>query len=237
MLQQGHDTVGESLAWTWYLLSLHPEVERKLISKSLRWSAIAFRPSPTSPAPLRAHGPAGVAARCIRRSGSSRVTRSTTTRLVAIAFPRDPRSCSVPTSPTGIPTSGKIPEAFDPERFLPARSHDRPRHAYFPFGGGPRLCMGVDMAMMEMMLIMVMVVQRHRIHLDAVPSRGGRMRPRHAPASPRAGDASQTTSRIGRRCLRRGGRPSPASPNFPHDDSPEVSLRSAFARFASYGGS
>ena len=57
------------------------------------------------------------------------------------------------------------PEAFDPERFLPARSHDRPRHAYFPFGGGPRLCMGVDMAMMEMMLIMVMVVQRYRIHL------------------------------------------------------------------------
>ena len=30
MLQQGHDTVGEALAWTWYLLSLHPEVERKL---------------------------------------------------------------------------------------------------------------------------------------------------------------------------------------------------------------
>ena len=57
------------------------------------------------------------------------------------------------------------PEAFDPERFLPARSTDRPRLAYFPFGGGPRLCMGVDMAMMEMMLIMVMVVQKHRIHL------------------------------------------------------------------------
>ena len=57
------------------------------------------------------------------------------------------------------------PEAFDPDRFLPARSHDRPRHAYFPFGGGPRLCMGVDMAMMEMMLIMVMVVQKFRVHL------------------------------------------------------------------------
>ena len=30
MLQQGHDTIGETLAWTWYLLSLHPEVEHKL---------------------------------------------------------------------------------------------------------------------------------------------------------------------------------------------------------------
>jgi cytochrome P450 len=57
------------------------------------------------------------------------------------------------------------PEAFDPERFLAARSRERPRHAYFPFGGGPRLCMGVDMAMMEMLLIMVMIVQRHRLHL------------------------------------------------------------------------
>src|SRR6185295_3098363 len=30
MLQQGHDTIGESLAWAFYLLSLHPEIERKL---------------------------------------------------------------------------------------------------------------------------------------------------------------------------------------------------------------
>ena len=59
------------------------------------------------------------------------------------------------------------PEAFDPERFLPARSEGRPRHAYFPFGGGPRLCMGVDMAMMEMLLIIAMVVQRYRVHLVA----------------------------------------------------------------------
>ena len=63
------------------------------------------------------------------------------------------------------PAFWENPEAFDPDRFLPERSTDRPRHAYFPFGGGPRLCMGVDMAMMEMTLIMAMVVQRHRIHL------------------------------------------------------------------------
>ena len=64
MLQQGHDTVGESLAWTWYLLSLHPEVERKLhleIAQVVgdRVPAVADLPQ----LPLRAHGPAGVAAR------------------------------------------------------------------------------------------------------------------------------------------------------------------------------
>ena len=63
------------------------------------------------------------------------------------------------------PDCWENPEAFDPERFLPARSTDRVRHAYFPFGGGPRLCMGVDMAMTEMLLILVMVVQRFRVHL------------------------------------------------------------------------
>ncbi len=57
------------------------------------------------------------------------------------------------------------PRAFDPDRFLTARAAERPRYAYFPFGGGPRLCMGGDMAMMEMLIILVMVAQRHRIHL------------------------------------------------------------------------
>jgi cytochrome P450 len=59
------------------------------------------------------------------------------------------------------------PEAFDPERFRPERAKGRPRHAYFPFGGGPRQCMGADMAMMETLLIMTMIVQRYRLHLES----------------------------------------------------------------------
>ncbi len=63
MLQQGHDTVGETLAWTWYLLSLHPEVERKLHAEveqviGDRMPAIADLPRLA----VRAHGRAGVAA-------------------------------------------------------------------------------------------------------------------------------------------------------------------------------
>src|SRR5205807_7488657 len=57
------------------------------------------------------------------------------------------------------------PEAFDPDRFLPERSVGRPRHAYFPFGGGPRLCMGAEMAIMETLLILSMIVQKYRLHL------------------------------------------------------------------------
>ena len=88
MLQQGHDTVGESLAWTWYLLSLHPEVERKLHREIARGaSAIAFRSLADLPQLHYAHMILQESLRCIRRSGSSRATRSTTTRLAAIAFP------------------------------------------------------------------------------------------------------------------------------------------------------
>ena len=91
--------------------------------------------------------------------------RSRTTRSADFASPLNRQSCSARTSPTGIPSSGQNPEAFDPERFLPAVAKTRPRYAYFPFGGGPRLCMGADMAVMETLLIMAMVVQRFRLHL------------------------------------------------------------------------
>ena len=71
MLQQGHDTVGESLAWMWYLLSLHPEVERQAVRRGLaRSSAIASPVVADLPRlTLREHGPAGVACACIRRCG------------------------------------------------------------------------------------------------------------------------------------------------------------------------
>ena len=59
------------------------------------------------------------------------------------------------------------PEGFDPERFTPERSAERPRFAYFPFGGGPRLCIGNTFAMTEIQLVLAAVAQRFR--LDLVP--------------------------------------------------------------------
>jgi cytochrome P450 len=65
------------------------------------------------------------------------------------------------------PAFWENPEAFEPDRFLPERAHGRHRYAYFPFGGGPRMCMGVEMAMMEVVLILVMIVARYRVDLAA----------------------------------------------------------------------
>ena len=59
------------------------------------------------------------------------------------------------------------PEGFDPERFTPESTAERPRYAYFPFGGGPRQCIGHEFAMMEAQLIIAMVAQQYRLSLVA----------------------------------------------------------------------
>jgi cytochrome P450 len=165
MLQQGHDTVGESLAWTWYLLSLHPEVERTLhreISQVVGNRVPTIADIPRLPyatmvlqESLRVYPPVWVIPRDAIKDdeiGGYRIPAGSTILLSPYITHRHP-------------DFWENPEAFDPDRFLTERSTGRPRHAYFPFGGGPRLCMGVEMAMMEMLLIMVMVVQKYRVHL------------------------------------------------------------------------
>jgi cytochrome P450 len=57
------------------------------------------------------------------------------------------------------------PEAFDPERFTPERSAGRPRYAYYPFGGGPRRCIGNHFGMMEAQIVTAVMVQRLRPRL------------------------------------------------------------------------
>ena len=57
------------------------------------------------------------------------------------------------------------PERFDPERFTPERIRSRPRFAYLPFSGGPRLCIGNEFALMEAQLVLAMTVQRYRLRL------------------------------------------------------------------------
>jgi len=54
---------------------------------------------------------------------------------------------------------------FDPERFSPERSVNRPSFAYFPFAGGPRLCIGNIFAMMEAKLVLATIAQRYRLRL------------------------------------------------------------------------
>ena len=59
------------------------------------------------------------------------------------------------------------PDRFDPLRFSPEQSAARPPYAYFPFGGGPRLCIGRDFAILEAQLILATIIQQ--VSLELVP--------------------------------------------------------------------
>ncbi len=57
------------------------------------------------------------------------------------------------------------PERFNPDRFPPERSKERPRYAYFPFLGGPHQCLGRDFFLLEAQLVIIMVAQRYRLEV------------------------------------------------------------------------
>ena len=61
--------------------------------------------------------------------------------------------------------TGAYAGRFDPERFSPQRSAARPRFAYLPFGGGPRICIGAQLALTEVSLLVATMAQRYRLKL------------------------------------------------------------------------
>jgi cytochrome P450 len=67
------------------------------------------------------------------------------------------------------------PERFDPERFRPERVAERPKYAYFPFGGGPRMCVGSEFAAMEGVIVLASIAREFR--LRPVPGHVVRLEP------------------------------------------------------------
>jgi cytochrome P450 len=57
------------------------------------------------------------------------------------------------------------PERFDPERWRPEAKEARPQFSYFPFGGGPRLCIGESFAWMEGVLVMATLAQKWKLRI------------------------------------------------------------------------
>jgi len=75
------------------------------------------------------------------------------------------------------------PERFNPDRWLDGQAKGAPKFAYFPFGGGPRTCIGASFAAMEAVLVLAAIAQRYQIRIardcpvEALPTIT--LRPRH----------------------------------------------------------
>ena len=81
------------------------------------------------------------------------------------------------------PAFWEDPDHFDPQRFSAGRSAGRPRFAYFPFGGGPRLCIGNTFALVEAQVVLASIPRAYRLELapgqTIVPEASVTLRPKH----------------------------------------------------------
>jgi cytochrome P450 len=162
----GHETTGLVLSWSWYLLAQNADVEEKLAAEVRQ--VLGEREPAVDDCPrlkyaemvaleaMRLYPPAYVVGRealvdCA--IGGFRVPRGTTLLMSQWVMQRDPRFFAEP-------------ERFRPERWSEEAIKTLPKFAYFPFGGGPRLCIGNTFAMMEMVLVLAAIVQRFHFRLQ-----------------------------------------------------------------------
>ncbi|MBA2679286.1 MAG: cytochrome P450 [Ktedonobacteraceae bacterium] len=165
LLLAGHETTSAALTWIWYLLSEHPEVEQRLHEEVDR--VLGGQPPTVDrlddlpytrrviQETMRLYPPAFFIIRHTKADdeiGGYPVPANSIIFLMAHQMHRHP-------------AIWEEPERFDPERFTPERSASRPRFAYIPFGGGPRICIGNSLAMMEAQLVLATVVQQYSLRL------------------------------------------------------------------------
>lgn len=175
MLIAGHETVSTGLTWTWYFLSKHPAIAADVRSEV---AAVCGGEMPTL-ADLRGLDLTNrFILESMRLSPPLWITGRTPNQNVILRGVTIPAG-SVLVLPQYLthrhPDFWPNPEGFDPDRFTEANSAERHRYAYFPFGGGPRKCIGERFAMMEMPLLVAQLIAEFDVQL--VPGRRVEPRP------------------------------------------------------------
>jgi cytochrome P450 len=162
----GHETTAIALSWTWYLLGQNPSVEAELADE-LR-SVLGGRPPTVDDLPSLRYTDA-VVREAMRLYPPAYVIGREATEACEIGGHPIPVGTTVYVSPWVTQRDARFfpePEAFRPGRWSDESSARLPRFAYFPFGGGPRLCIGVSFAMMEAVLLLATIAQRFRLRIE-----------------------------------------------------------------------
>jgi len=164
MVSAGHETTANAMTWALYLLSKHPSVLRRLEdeiqtvlgTRSPRLedlSKLTYTTAVLQEA-MRLYPPVWAFEREAAEDdelGPYRVRKGELVGVFTYVLHRNPKYWP-------------NPEGFDPNNFL--TESDRPKHAYVPFGAGPRMCIGHAFAMMEAQILLAMMVQRYRLDLQ-----------------------------------------------------------------------
>jgi cytochrome P450 len=162
----GHETTALTLTWTWYLLAQHPRVKDKLVSEWLR--VLAGR-SPTADQLQQLPYTAAVIAEAMRLFPPVYVIGREATRDLELGGYRVKRGYTVLMSQWvnhRDPQYFLEPEEFHPERWENGLAKRIPKFAYYPFGGGQRMCIGSSFASLEAPIILATVGQRYRFTID-----------------------------------------------------------------------
>jgi len=158
-LAAGHETTAITLVWTFYLLSQYPQVRIKL-QDEIRTLLAGRAPTIDDLAKLpyldwvlnesmRLYPPAWLQMRFVAKE----------TELDGVRLPVGTRVILSQWVIHRLPTIWQDAEAFKPERWDPASGQQIPPGAYFPFGGGPRTCIGMPLAQLEARLILTSILQ------------------------------------------------------------------------------
>jgi cytochrome P450 len=161
----GHETTANALSWALYLISTHPLVEGRL-REELDEVLGADRRVPTIGDLPDLTYTKMVVDETLRLYPPAWITNRQAIAEDEILGHRIPAGSFVTLSPYVLhrhPDYWTHPDTFDPERFVPGRTDGRPRFAYFPFGGGPRQCIGQSMALVEAQLVLATVLGRCRL--------------------------------------------------------------------------
>lgn len=161
----GHETTANALTWTWYLLSQNPEVETKLHEEidrvlggrlpafedvaQLKYTEMVLAES------MRLYPPAWALGRLAVKEfeiAGYVVPRKSLVLMSQYVMHRDPRYFPAPLR-------------FDPDRWTAEARDSRPQFSYFPFGGGPRRCIGEGFAWMEGILLIATLAGQWQMRL------------------------------------------------------------------------
>ncbi len=161
----GHETTANALSWTFYLLSQKPEAEERLSSEI--HSVLNGRAPTLADIPQLAYTERVVKESMRLCPPVPIIGRSVTEddEMGGYFIPKNSVVLTTPYLTHRHPDFWENPEKFDPDRFLSERFSKLPKYAYFPFGGGPRLCIGNNFAMMEAVLILATIAQRYQLKL------------------------------------------------------------------------